>query len=72
MMASVRKKELRSALNIDDKYEILLVVALGKPKEIVKLTELEEGGDTKYWRDKDQVHHVPKRKLNNIIVKQFA
>ena len=72
MLATIRKKELRSALSIDDKYEILLVVALGKPKEIVKLTELEEGGDTKYWRDEDQVHHVPKRQLKEIIVKEYA
>lgn len=72
MLATIRKKELRSSLSIDDKYEVLLVVALGKPKEIVKLTELEEGGDTKYWRDEDQVHHVPKRKLKEIIVKEYA
>ncbi|MBW1994245.1 MAG: nitroreductase, partial [Deltaproteobacteria bacterium] len=53
-------------------YEILLVVALGKPKEIVKLEELEPGGDTRYWRDENQVHHVPKRKLEEIIVKEYT
>ncbi len=72
MLASIRKKELRQTLSIDEKYEILLVVALGKPKEVVKLTELEEGGDTKYWRDEDQVHHVPKRKPSEIIIKEYA
>ena len=72
MLATIRKKELRQALSIDEKYEILLVVALGKPKEVVKLTELEEGGDTKYWRDEEQVHHVPKRKLGEIVVKEYA
>ena len=72
MLASIRKKELRQALSIDDKYEIILVIALGQPKEIVKLDELDAGGDTKYWRDEDQVHHVPKRKLSDIIVKKYA
>jgi nitroreductase len=72
MLASIRKKELRHALRIDEKYEILLVVALGKPKEVVKLTELEEGGDTKYWRDEDEVHYVPKRKLAEIVIKEYA
>jgi nitroreductase len=72
MLATVRKKELRQALSIDDIYEILLVVALGKPKEIVKLDVLESGGDTRYWRDEDQVHHVPKRKLEDIVVQAYA
>jgi nitroreductase len=72
MLATIIKKELRKALNIDEKYEIILVVALGKPKEIVKLTALEEGGDSKYWRNEEQVHHVPKRKLSDIIVNEYA
>jgi len=72
MLGTIKKKELRQALGIVERYEILLVVALGKPKEIVKLEELEPGGDTRYWRDENQVHHVPKRKLEEIIVKEYT
>lgn len=68
MIATIRKKELREALNILEYLEILLVVALGKPKETVVLTEVGPDGDIKYWRDEQQVHHVPKRKLDDIIL----
>jgi len=72
MLATIKKKELREALRIDERYEIILVVALGKPKEVVKLDSLETNGDTKYWRDGDQVHHVPKRTLVDIIIGEYA
>jgi nitroreductase len=65
---AIRKKELAEALKIPEQYEILLVVALGKAKEKVVMDEIEPGGDIKYWRDKNDVHHVPKRKLKDIIL----
>ena len=68
MLASVKRDELRKFLNIPEQYEILLVLALGKPKEKVVMETLEPGGDVRYWRDEDQVHHVPKRRLEDIIV----
>lgn len=68
MIATIRKKELRETLNIPEYLEILLVVALGKPKETVVLTEVGPDGDIKYWRNEQQVHHVPKRKLDDIIL----
>ena len=68
IIASVKKPALHEALGIGECYSILLVLALGKPKETVVLETLEPGGDIKYWRDAEQVHHVPKRKLEDIIV----
>ena len=69
ILATVKKDVVQAELNIDEKYEILVVVALGKPKEIVQLDAVEGDGPTVYWRDENQVHHVPKRKLEDIIVK---
>jgi len=63
---------LRNVLQLDDHLKILLVIALGKPIEEVFLDELEPEGDIKYWRDEDQVHHVPKRSLQEVIVKEIT
>jgi nitroreductase len=68
MIANIRKEGLRKALKIPERYEILLVLALGAPKEKVVLETVGSDGDTKYWRDSDNVHHVPKRPLDEIIV----
>jgi len=68
MIANIRKEGLRSALNIPERHEILLVLALGKPREKVVLETVGSDGDTKYWRDSDDVHHVPKRPLDEVIV----
>lgn len=36
--------------------------------EKVVLTEIEDGESTKYYRDENDVHYVPKRKLKDIII----
>lgn len=66
IIASINKDRLRELLAIPDKYEILLVLALGKPTEMVVIEEF--NGDIKYWRDENAAHHVPKRRLEDIIV----
>ena len=68
IIASIDKEELRKALDISSRYEILLVLALGKPKEKVVIETFGPSGDTKYWRDNEGVHHVPKRPLDDIII----
>ena len=65
---SIRQEELRKALVITDRYDILLVISLGKPKEEVVVEEMEADGSVRYWRDENSVHHVPKRKLKDVIV----
>jgi nitroreductase len=69
MIATVRKAEVSQIFAIPEQYEILLVLALGKPKETVVLELVGPTGDIKYWRDEHGVHHVPKRSLDEIIIK---
>ncbi len=68
IIGSVDKPKLAQALEIPGQYEILLVLALGKPKETVVLETVGPEGDVKYWRDSQGVHHVPKRPLDEIIL----
>ena len=66
ILGSVKKKELADILTIPSNLEILYVIALGKPSETVVIEEVKDG-DIRYWRDTNQVHHVPKRSLEEII-----
>ena len=68
IIASVDRTRLRKELGIPEQFEILLVLALGKPVERVILEEIKKG-DIKYWRDTDKNHHVPKRPLDELIIK---
>lgn len=69
MFGSIRRENLAKEFSIDlERFLIELVIALGKPKETVKLVSLPENGSTAYYRDKDGVHYVPKRSLDEIIL----
>lgn len=67
IFASVDREGLASLLKLPQGYEILYTIALGKPKETVKLVEAED--DIKYWRDQNGMHFVPKLKLEEVIFK---
>ncbi len=68
ILASIQRDVLRAALKIPDRYEILLVLALGKPAEKVVIEPVGADGDIKYWREDTGVHHVPKRALDELIL----
>jgi nitroreductase len=76
IIASVNRNKLREIFNIDTKYKILLVLAIGKPKEEAVIERVISGDQSavgkadsiKYWRDENGVHHVPKRSLDDIIL----
>jgi len=69
MIGSVNRPKLAAELGIAERYEILLALALGKPKETVVIEPVGAEGDIKYRRDEKGGHHVPKRSLDELIVK---
>jgi len=68
MIGSVKRQSLREKLAVPDHLKILLVIAIGKPCETVVLEDVGPNKSVKYYRDKQGVHHVPKRTLDEIIV----
>lgn len=68
MLGSINRKDLRPMLNIESHLKILLVLAIGKPKEEVVIEAVGPDGSILYWRDAEAVHHVPKRALTDLIV----
>jgi len=71
MLANIRHQQLAESLNIADHYKILLVLALGTPKESIVIDPINAEGDFRYFRDDQNVHHVPKRSLNDIIIRIY-
>ena len=70
IIGTIDKKRLSETLSVPSDFQILWVIALGKPNEKVVL-ENTDYGDIKYWRDSEGVHHVPKRPLSEIIYKSI-
>lgn len=68
MIGSVQRVVLHRELGLAENLHILLVIALGKPKETVVIEPLPPDGSITYWRDEQDVHHVPKRSLDELIV----
>ena len=68
IIASVRKEDLSRTLDLPEHLKVVLVLALGYPKEEVVIEQMPENGSVVYWRDSQGVHHVPKRDLDELIV----
>jgi len=68
IIGSFNKGKVAKLIDLPGNLEILYLIALGKPVEEVVL-DTSKGNEIKYWRDEKQVHHVPKRPLDEIIFK---
>ena len=69
MMGNIKREVILQAVGLDpDIYSLSLVLALGKPKEDVRIVPVSQDGQTTYYRDENQVHYVPKRSLEDILL----
>ena len=66
IIGTINRARLAAVLDLPTHFEILWVLALGKPAETVVIEEMKEN-QVKYWRDEKQVHHVPKRPVSELI-----
>lgn len=68
MIGNFNSGKVQKTLGLAENLEPVLIVAIGKPDETVKLVDVEPDGSTDYYRDADDVHYVPKRKLKDIVI----
>jgi nitroreductase len=69
MVGSIDRDGLRRTLALAEHFDILLVLALGWPNETVVLEMDKSPDQVPYWRDEEGVHHVPKRAVEELIVR---
>ena len=51
MLGAVNREKLRDVLNLSSQFKILLVLALGAPREEIVVEPLGADGSIRYWRD---------------------
>ena len=69
ILAAIDRVQLRDILEVPDHLEVEVVIALGTPGEEVRLTAVGSYGDIRYWRDEEDIHYVPKRSRDALIIK---
>ncbi len=67
MVGNFSPARLKEELKIDKDLYPVFVIAIGKPDEKIEIVEV-VNDDIDYYRDENDVHYVPKRKLSDIIV----
>ena len=68
MIGNFSPAKLSAALALPDHLVPLLIVAFGKPDEEIVLTEAAPGESLNYYRDENDVHYVPKRRLEDVLL----
>ena len=67
MLASIDKVAYKKLFNLENHLEPMFIIALGVKDEEVKVVDIKHS-DTNYYRDKDDTHCVPKRKLSAVLI----
>ena len=68
IIKSFNLAKVKEILDVQENHKLMYIMALGKPKEEVVIEDL-KGNQVNYWRDKKAVHHVPKRRAEDLVIK---
>ncbi len=68
MIGNFDPPAVKEALGLAENLTPVLLVAVGKPNETIVLTEAKPGDPLNYTRDENNVHYVPKRRLEDIVL----
>jgi len=65
-IASVNRPAVAELLGVPEEFRVYDVLALGYPDE-KPVPEVMQGDSIKYWLDDNDVLHVPKRRLSDVV-----
>ena len=71
MIQSFDHQAVPALLEIPQGMKPALVLGLGVAKEERRVAPMPENGSFSYWRDAEQVHYVPKRDVDELVVKRY-
>jgi nitroreductase len=71
IFGAIDRAKIRELLRIPEKFSILMVIALGKPAETVVIDQIDEDDSVRYFRDANGIHHVPKRVVDDVLLKFY-
>lgn len=66
-MGAIDRAAIKRILGLDEKYELVYILALGYPAQRSRAVEM-KNGSTKYYLDDEAVLNVPKRSMEEILL----
>lgn len=67
-LGAIVRDEIKKVLAIDEKLNVVYLLAVGYPMQESRMVEM-HNGDTKYFEDENGGINVPKRSLDEILIK---
>ena len=68
IIKNFRAADLVNVIKTPEHLQPMIVLAIGEPAETIQIDVLEPGGSSIYYRTPDGEHHVPKRRLEDIVL----
>ena len=68
MIGNFTPNDVKTTLKLADNHVPMVIIALGKPAEKIVIKEINPGESTDYYRDENDIHYVPKRRLEDILI----
>jgi nitroreductase len=68
MLTNIDRTAVHQVLELPQDLSVAMLVALGRPAETAVIEPMPKDGSTAYWRTPDDVVHVPKRSLDEVLI----
>lgn len=67
-LGAIDRDKLQTLLQLPEHLKVVYLLAVGYPAQKSRMTEM-QNGDVKYYEDENGVIHVPKRSMDEVLVK---